>query len=34
MSRDEWVCAVCGARYVIRPLARDCEKRHEREGEA
>jgi hypothetical protein len=25
-----WICSVCGVMYVVRSLARDCERRHER----
>lgn len=25
---DQWVCAVCGTRYVVRTLARMCEAKH------
>lgn len=29
---DPWRCATCGTSYPIKPLARDCEKRHQEEA--
>ena len=31
MSADQYVCGICGTRYVVRLLARDCEAKHETE---
>ena len=32
-ERDaQWICADCGAIYVVPSLARDCEAKHERGG--
>ena len=28
MGDEDWRCATCGEAYVIKPLARDCERRH------
>lgn len=32
MTHNQWTCSVCGAVYVVQILARDCERKHEIEG--